>query len=82
MQHQIDVKVTGYHNIKKTMLDKTTTFYHIEVKTELEGFQNNDKPLRVERRFNDFKQLHESLSINPDYKGYALPPLPQDNSYM
>lgn len=32
----------------------------------------------VERRFNDFKQLHEVLTSNPDYKGRAIPSLPPD----
>ena len=41
-----------------------------------------DKLYQVDRRFNDFKQLHENLSQNPDYKGHGLPPLPQDNSYV
>jgi hypothetical protein len=54
LQHQIDVKITGHHEVKKSMFE-TTRFYHIEVRADLEGFQTKDKPHKVERRFNDFK---------------------------
>jgi hypothetical protein len=34
----------------------------------------------VERRFNDFRLLHEKLSSDPECQGLAIPPLPEDDS--
>jgi hypothetical protein len=48
------VKVTGYHMVKKSMIE-STTFYHIETRSNLEGLYDKDRVYKVERRFNDFK---------------------------
>jgi hypothetical protein len=37
------------------------------------------KVYAVERRFNDFKSLDQHFRSKPDYKGFALPPLPPES---
>lgn len=84
-QNTIDVKVVEwYQNVKKSYLEQTVTYFKIQTTSSLHekfGYEST-KTYEVDRRFNDFKKLHENLSINPDYQGKALPALPQDSSYM
>ena len=72
--------MADYRTVKESIL-KSTTLYRVETKSNLLNLYEHNKVYSVERRFNDFKQLHESLSSNPNYQGFALPPLPVDNSY-
>lgn len=62
----IDVKVASYRTVKESFL-KSTTLYRLETKSGLLNMYEKNKLYVVERRFNDFKQLHENLSNHPDY---------------
>ena len=47
---------------------------------------NKDKVYEVRRRFNDFKRLYSALRQVDEYKGFSIPPLPEEatdiTSYM
>jgi len=65
---------------------KTKTLYTIETTSTLLALYQSDRIYRVQRRFNDFKKLYATLKEVDDYKGFSIPPLPEDatslTSYM
>lgn len=74
------VRVTRFHTTKTWTT--STTFFEIKTKNKINSLYDEHKEYVVERRFNDFKTLHELLTNNSDYKGRAIPSLPPDaNSY-
>jgi len=74
------VKIVGMRTVRESMF-KSVTLYQLETASTLIGFYDSGKVYKVERRFNDFKQLHEQLTLEQDYKGFAIPPLPLEDSY-
>ena len=73
------VKVVDYYQTpKKNLMDQSVTFFTIETISTKHSHLNisKDKKYKVNRRFNDFKSLHENLSQNPDYIGHNIPALP------
>lgn len=73
----INVKIVGFRMVKESMF-KSYTLFKIETRSNLMNLYDSDRVYIVERRFNDFKQLHEYLTSNPDYEGFGIPPLPQE----
>ena len=55
-------------------------YYTIETKSTLLSLYDKDKVYKVSRRFNDFKRLYLALKEVDDYKGFSIPPLPDDAS--
>ncbi len=73
----IHVKVTGFKTVKESWT-KSYTLFRIETRSTLKNLYEPDRVYQVERRFNDFKQLHEQLTQTQDYQGYGIPPLPEE----
>lgn len=76
----LDAKITELSHVKESMFKGSVTFYHIEAKSTLLSLYNKDKVYKVRRRFNDFKRLHQALRQVDEYKGFSIPPLPEEAS--
>jgi hypothetical protein len=63
----MDVKVVSYRTVPGSMFAKATTFYRIKIKADIPQMYKRDTVFDVERRFNDFKLLHEKLSADIRY---------------
>ena len=75
----INVRVTGFRTIKESW-SKSYSLFKVETCSTLLNLYEPDRVYQVERRFNDFKQLHEQLQSNKEYEGFAIPLLPQEAS--
>ena len=60
------------------MFASSVTFYLIETKSTLRSLYDKDRVYKVRRRFNDFKRLYQALKEVDEYKGFSIPPLPED----
>lgn len=75
----INVRVTEYRTVKESW-SKSYSLFKVETKSTLLNLYDPDRVYQVERRFNDFKQLHDQLSSNKDYEGFGIPLMPPDAS--
>jgi len=74
----LEAHVTGFEIQGKGMFSNGTTFFIVESEGTLTGFEPGKK-YRVERRFKHFKSLYQTLTEDERYKGYVIPPLPQES---
>ena len=56
------MKIVGMRTVRESMF-KSVTLYQIETSSTLIGLYDRGKVYKVERRFNDFKKLHEQLTL-------------------
>ena len=66
------------NKMDESMFKSAITYYTLETKSTLLGLYNKDKLYTVRRRFNDFKRLYSALRTVDEYKGFSIPPLPED----
>ena len=74
----LDAKITEVNHVKESMFKGSVTFYKIETTSTLLSLYNKDKVYEVRRRFNDFKRLYQALRQVEAYKGFSIPPLPEE----
>ena len=74
----LDAKITEVTHVRESMFKSAITYYTLETKSTLLGLYNKDKLYTVRRRFNDFKRLYSALRTVDEYKGFSIPPLPED----
>ena len=74
----LDAKITEVTHVRESMFKSAVTYYTLETKSTLLGLYNKDKVYTVRRRFNDFKRLYSALRTVDEYKGFSIPPLPED----
>ena len=54
-------------------------FYVIQTNSTLPGFEAN-RVYKVDRRFDHFKMLYRTLTEDEEYKGFVIPPLPEEST--
>ena len=74
----MDAKITDITHVKESMFKSSVTYYTLETKSTLLSLYNKDKTYTVRRRFNDFKRLYSALRSVDQYKGFSIPPLPEE----
>ena len=75
----LDSRIIGYRVHKEGMFSKGTTYYTIETTSTLPGYERN-RAYKVDRRFNDYKRLYQALTNTEQYKGFVIPPLPEETT--
>ena len=82
----LDAKITEVVHVKESMFKASVAYYCVQTKSTLLNLYNKDKVYDVRRRFNDFKRLYSALRQVDEYKGFSIPPLPEEatdiTSYM
>lgn len=73
----LDCHITGHFTEKESYL-KSVTFYTVETSSSLTTLYEVGKLYKVNRRFNDFKKLYHALREVEEYRGFSIPPLPED----
>ena len=76
----LDVKITDVTQVRESMFKSSVTYYIIETRSTLSSNYQKDKVYEVRRRFNDFKRLHSAIKQVDAYKGFSIPPLPEEAS--
>ena len=56
------MKIVGMRKVNESMF-KSVTLYQLETQSTLIGLYSQGRLYKVERRFNDFKKLHELLTL-------------------
>ena len=74
----LDAKISEVSHVKESMFKSSITYYLLETKSTLLSLYNKDKVYHVRRRFNDFKRLYSALRQVDEYKGFSIPPLPEE----
>lgn len=62
------------------MFKSSVTYYTVETSSTLSSLYQKDKVYEVRRRFNDFKRLYSAVRQVDAYKGFSIPPLPEEAS--
>lgn len=70
--------MVSFRTVPGSLISKATTMYKIQSRKT--GNSEKAEVVDVERRFNDFRLLHEKLLNDFDCQGCAIPPLPMDDS--
>ena len=74
----LDSKITEVVHVRESMFKASVAYYCVKTKSTLLNLYNKDKVYEVRRRFNDFKRLYSALRQVDEYKGYSIPPLPEE----
>ena len=76
----LDAYIVEVTNERESMFKSSVTYYTIETRSTLLHLYNKDQVYTVKRRFNDFKCLYVALREVEQYKGFSIPPLPEEAS--
>ena len=76
----LDAKISDVSHVRESMFKGSVTYYEIETRSSLASLYTKDKLYSVKRRFNDFKRLYSALRQVEQYKGFSIPPLPEEAS--
>ena len=74
----LDAKITEVVHVRESMFKASVAYYIVQTKSTLLNLYNKDKVYEVRRRFNDFKRLYSALKQVDEYKGFSIPPLPEE----
>lgn len=74
----LDAKITEVVHVRESMFKASVAYYCLQTKSTLLSLYNKDRVYEVRRRFNDFKRLYSALKQVDEYKGFSIPPLPED----
>lgn len=74
----LDAKIVNVAHVRESMFKSSVTYYTLETRSTLLSLYNKDKVYEVKRRFNDFKRLYSALRQVDQYKGFSIPPLPEE----